>query len=50
MLSNRYNDELIIELESIVQFCNIRGPIGMMDVMGDERDMENPTIVRRSNT
>ena len=43
--------ELNDELESvIVQFHNISGgPKDTMDVTGGERDMENPTIARRSN-
>lgn len=34
-------DELVIELEIVVQFRNIRGgPIDTMDAMGDKKDAE----------
>ena len=43
-------DELVIEFESVFQFQNSSGgPIDMMDAMRHERDMENLTIVRRSD-
>ena len=38
------------ELEGVMQFHNSsKGPIDMMDVMGDEKDVENLTIFRRSD-
>ena len=35
------------ELIGLLSDYHNRGPIDMMDAMGDERDMENLTVVRR---
>ena len=38
------------ELEGVIQFHNSsRGLIETMDVIGDMRDAENPTVFRRFN-
>ena len=44
-------NSMVVNWERVdIQFCNSsRGLRDMMDAMG-ERDVENPTTVRRSNT